>query len=45
MAEDNEDHIKMLVTLGNLDEPPESLLINKLIRIPDTPPFRRTKES
>jgi biotin synthase len=37
MGEDNEDRIKMLVTLANLDEPPESVPINKLIRIPGTP--------
>lgn len=37
MGEDNDDHIKMLVTLANLDEPPESVPINKLIRIPGTP--------
>jgi biotin synthase len=37
MGEDNEDRIKMLVILANLDEPPESVPINKLIRIPGTP--------
>ncbi len=37
MGEDNEDRIKMLVTLANLNEPPESVPINKLIRIPGTP--------
>jgi biotin synthase len=37
MGEDNNDRIKMLVTLANLDEPPESVPINKLIRIPGTP--------
>ena len=37
MGEDNTDRIKMLVTLANLDEPPESVPINKLIRIPGTP--------
>ncbi len=37
MGEDNDDRIKMLVTLANLDEPPESVPINKLIRIPGTP--------
>ena len=37
MGEDNEDRIKMLVTLANLAEPPESVPINKLIRIPGTP--------
>lgn len=37
MGEDNEDRIKMLVILANLDTPPESVPINKLIRIPGTP--------
>lgn len=37
MGEDNDDRIKMLVTLANLDEPPESVPINKLIKIPGTP--------
>ncbi len=37
LGEDNEDRIKMLMTLANLDEPPESVPINKLIRIPGTP--------
>jgi len=37
MGEDNDDRIKMLVTLANLDGPPESVPINKLIRIPGTP--------
>jgi len=37
MGEDNEDRIQMLVTLANLDKPPESVPINKLIRIPGTP--------
>lgn len=37
MGETNEDRIKMLVTLANLDEPPESVPINKLIKIPNTP--------
>ncbi len=37
MGEGNEDRIKMLVTLANLDEPPESVPINKLIKIPGTP--------
>lgn len=31
------DRIKMLVTLANLDTPPESIPINKLIPIPGTP--------
>ncbi len=37
MGEGNEDRIKLLVTLANLDKPPESVPINKLIRIPGTP--------
>lgn len=37
MGESNIDRINMLVTLANLEEPPESLPINKLIRIPGTP--------
>jgi biotin synthase len=37
MGEDNDNRIKMLMTLANLDEPPESVPINKLIRIPGTP--------
>jgi len=37
MGEGNEDRIKMLVTLANLDKPPESVPINKLIRITGTP--------
>jgi biotin synthase len=37
MGEDNEDRIKMLVTLANLQQPPESVPINKLIMIPGTP--------
>ena len=37
LGEDNEDRIKMLMTLANLDEPPESVPINQLIRIPGTP--------
>lgn len=37
MGEDNDDRIKMLITLANLNEPPESVPINKLIRIPGTP--------
>ena len=37
MGEDSDDRIKMLMTLANLDEPPESVPINKLIRIPGTP--------
>lgn len=37
MGETNEDRIKMLVVLANLEEPPESIPINKLIKIPGTP--------
>ena len=37
MGESNEDRIKMLVLLANLEEPPESIPINKLIKIPGTP--------
>lgn len=37
MGETNEDRIKMLITLANLAEPPESVPINKLIKIPGTP--------
>ena len=37
MGEDNSDRIRMLVLLANLDEPPESVPINQLIRIPGTP--------
>jgi len=37
MGETNEDRVKMLLTLANLEQPPESIPINKLIRIPGTP--------
>lgn len=37
MGETNEDRIKMLVTLANLDEAPESVPINKLMRVQGTP--------
>jgi biotin synthase len=37
MGETNEDRINMLVTLANLAEPPESVPINQLIKIPGTP--------
>ena len=37
MGEGNEDRIKMLVLLTNLEKPPESIPINKLIKIPGTP--------
>lgn len=37
MGETNEDRIKMLVLLANMTEPPESVPINQLIKIPGTP--------
>lgn len=37
MGETNEDRIKMLIVLANLETPPESIPINKLIKIPGTP--------
>jgi biotin synthase len=37
LGETNRDRIGMLVTLANLAEPPESVPINKLIKIPGTP--------
>ncbi len=37
MGETNEDRIKMLVLLANLNEPPESVPINMLMKIPGTP--------
>lgn len=37
MGETNDDRIKMLVLLSNLKEQPESVPINKLIKIPGTP--------
>ncbi|BAP00148.1 biotin synthase [Wolbachia endosymbiont of Cimex lectularius] len=37
MGETNEDRIKMLVLLANLNDPPESVPINTLIKIPGTP--------
>jgi biotin synthase len=37
MGETTTDRIDMLVTLANLTEPPESVPINQLIRIPGTP--------
>lgn len=37
MGENNDDRMSMLVTLANLDTPPESVPINKLIPIPGTP--------
>jgi biotin synthase len=37
MGESAEDRVSMLVTLANLEEPPESVPINLLIPIPGTP--------
>ena len=37
MGETNKDRIQMLVTLANLPTPPDSVPINKLIKIPGTP--------
>lgn len=37
MGEEAEDRVSMLVTLANLDRPPESVPINMLIAIPGTP--------
>lgn len=37
MGETNDDRIQMLVFLGNMEMPPESVPINKLIPIPGTP--------
>ncbi len=37
MGESNEDRIKMLVELANLPTPPESIPINRLVKIPGTP--------
>ncbi len=37
MGETNDDRIKMLVLLANLEQQPESVPINKLIKIPGTP--------
>lgn len=37
MGETNQDRIEMLLLLANLETPPESIPINKLIRIPGTP--------
>lgn len=36
LGETNEDRIKLLVTLANFNPPPESIPINKLIKIPGT---------
>ncbi|TLD98486.1 biotin synthase BioB [Helicobacter muridarum] len=37
MGESNEDRINMLVLLANLPIPPESIPINRLVKIPGTP--------
>ncbi|XKL60372.1 hypothetical protein PGB90_001388 [Kerria lacca] len=37
MGESTEDRLKMLLILANLEMPPESVPINKLIKIPGTP--------
>jgi len=37
MGETSEDRIKMLMLLANMEEPPESVPVNKLMRIPGTP--------
>ncbi len=37
MGESNDDRIKMLVSLANLETPPESVPINQLVKIPGTP--------
>lgn len=37
LGESNDDRITMLVLLANLKQPPESIPINKLIRVPGTP--------
>lgn len=37
LGETNDDRIKMLITLANLNKPPQSVPINKLIKIPGTP--------
>jgi biotin synthase len=37
MGESNSERVEMLVTLANLPEPPQSVPINQLIRIPGTP--------
>lgn len=42
LGETNIDRIGMLVALANLDEPPESVPINKLIKIPGTPLANQT---
>ena len=42
LGETNTDRIAMLIALANLDEPPESVPINKLIKIPGTPLANQT---
>lgn len=37
MGETTDDRLKMLIVLGNLDTPPESVPINQLIKVPGTP--------
>ncbi|MDR1366789.1 MAG: biotin synthase BioB [Puniceicoccales bacterium] len=37
MGETNDDRIKMMVSLVNFDEHPESISINRLVKIPGTP--------
>lgn len=37
MGEGNDDRIKMLLLLSNLETPPESVPINQLVKIPGTP--------
>lgn len=37
MGETNDDRMRMLMILANMETPPESVPINKLIRIPGTP--------
>lgn len=43
MGETNDDRIHMLLTLANLEEPPESVPINQLIPIPGTPLANESK--
>jgi biotin synthase len=37
LGETNDDRIKMIVLLANFEEPPESVSINRLVKIPGTP--------
>jgi biotin synthase len=37
MGESNDDRLKMLITLANLDQQPESVPINTLVPVPGTP--------